>query len=302
MCNNKRNSTKPSLVTTLVVLAVCLVIVTGSTFSLFTSKTGTNIAITAGDVEMTATLGTLKLFSKGEEQTTGKFYNGGTATLNSEKTNLEITNITPGDSVELTINVVNSSTVDIQYRVNWIVTGDLAEALTATVDGNNITSGTSEWTLWAAEEVDNKSLTIAIELPLEAEDEWETLGANIAFNIEAVQANATGEYSPKAFVNTATGLQAAIDAGATEIVLNEDITLANGLVLNGDDTTTYSLRNTGKTYVFDLQGNTLTATGNRAYLFTVNGNANLIVKNGKLVAESTNHILNGTGASTGASS
>lgn len=60
--------------------------------------------------------------------------------------------------------------------------------------------------------------------------------------------------------------------------------------------------------VIDLNGFTATVTGDREKLFYVNTdddepqNINVTIKNGKLVAESTNHMLNGTGTSTGASS
>ena len=275
-----RNSNKSNIVTTVVVFLVCLVLVTGSTFSLFTSKTGTNIAVTTGNVEMVATIdaSTLALYSKGAAQT-GKFANGGTAAFNEAKTELTLTNITPGDSVEFDIVLENKSTVDLQYRVNWIVTGDLAEALTATVGGADITSGTSEWTLWKADATEKtQTLAIAIELPLDADDNWESLEANIAFNVEAVQANATGEYSPNAFVNTAAGLQAAINAGATEIILNEDVTLTESLVIPAAPAT-YSLRETPKTITLDLKGKTI--SNPNGYVIENQGNI-VITGNGTL--------------------
>ena len=280
-----RNSNKSSIVTTVVVFLVCLVLVTGSTFSLFTSKTGTNIAVTTGNVEMVATIdaSSLALYSKGAAQT-DKFANGGTAAFNDAKTELTLTNITPGDSVEFNIVLENKSTVDLQYRVNWIVTGDLAEALTATVGGADITSGTSEWTLWKADAAEmSQTLSISIELPLEADDNWESLEANIAFNVEAVQANATGEYSPNAFVNTAAGLQAAIDAGATEIILNDDVTLTDTLVIPVAPAT-YSLRNTVAPVVIDLNGNTLSTVDKNVVR---NDGSPLVIKNGTISRSGT---------------
>ena len=115
MCKNY-DSSKRSLVTTLIVVAVCLVIVTGSTFSLFTSKTGANIAITSGNVELTATINqALKLYSKDAYLGDGVtvFENGGTAELVDNNKALTLTNITPGDKVELTINMVILFRIDI---------------------------------------------------------------------------------------------------------------------------------------------------------------------------------------------
>ena len=81
-----------------------------------------------------------------------------------------------------------------------------------------------------------------------------------------------------------------------------DITSENGFVISGTETIAYSSRSTTNPIVINLNGNTLTATGKRAYLFTVEGDASVTILNGKLVAESTNGMLNGTGTSTGASS
>ena len=253
MC--RRESTRPSLVTTLVVLAICLVIVTGSTFSLFTSQTGANIAITAGNVEMVATLGDIMLYSKDVAQT-NNFENGGTAELTNENKTLTITNITPGDKIQLTINLENGSNVDVAYRVTWAIKGELAKVLTATVDGKDFTTGTSEWTTWTTSEGTTKNIAVIVEFPMGLENvdynSYQGKTAEIDFAVEAVQANGTAEYSPKAYVNTVEGLQDAIDAGATEIVLNEDIELEEPLIIGGN---TYSLRTGPQILTFDLNGN-----------------------------------------------
>jgi len=247
MCKNF-NSGKRSLVTTLIVVAVCLVIVTGSTFSLFTSKTGANIAVTAGNVQLTATIDdtSLKLYSMGVEQTAEpmKFENGGTAGFNADATTLTLTNITPGDKVTFEIDVTNFSNVDIQYRVTWAVSGKLAEVLTATVGGEDITSGTSEWYSWTPADADTKTLELAIEFPTglfgtdyEQYVPYMGEGAEITFNVEAVQANATLEYDPTAYVSTAEAFKAAITSGATKIVINKDIELAECVEISGKEIT-----------------------------------------------------------------
>ena len=281
-------SNRKSVATTLAILVICLVIVTGSTFSLFTSGTGSNIAITAGNVEMVATIDSLTLYSKGEQQT-GKFQNGGTATLNDEKTELAFSNITPGDSAVITIKLENKSTVDLAYRVNWIVSGELADALTATAGGKDITSGTSEWTNWLATAEKSQTLEIAIELPLTAGNEWMNKSANIAFNVEAVQANGTGEYSSVAFVNTEAGLQAAVNSGATEIILNNDIDLSNSLVIGTPDASAYrrvlSAKATSGAIKLNLNGHTIKAANEEA---TIVNYANVVLTGGKIEADVEN--------------
>ncbi|MBO7196040.1 MAG: hypothetical protein J6V80_01770 [Clostridia bacterium] len=264
---------KRSVVATLIVCLVCLVIVTGSTFSLFTSESNVNIAVTSGEVKMTAAIAqnSLKLYSKGADQTTtGKFANGGFATL--EPGSLTLTNITPGDGVTFNISLTNSSNVDIAYRVVWTYEGKLGEALIATANGADITSGTSQWITWT--EQGTETIEMAIDLPIETGNEYQGEKASIEFYVEAVQANGTGDWKKDAYVNTADGLQAAVNSGATEITLNDDIDLENTLVF-APSSTTYSLRSTP--IVLDLNGNTLSVSdmnairNDGAYLQVING-------------------------------
>ena len=230
MCNNKnkkRNSNvnnKRSLVTTLVVLAVCLVIVTGSTFSLFTSSTGVNIAVTAANVKLVATInqGSMKFISMGETQAEQKFANGGTANLDDNGT-FQISNITPGDRLEFDIDLENTSTIDIKYRVKWIIDGELAGALTATADDKDITVGTSEWTLWEASDADNGKIEVAVEFPAGVQGvDYNALQgktAKIDFIVEAVQGNGTDGYETLVYVNNQETLQAALDNAAPNTVI-----------------------------------------------------------------------------------
>ena len=228
----KRNSNvnnKRSLIATLVVLAVCLVIVTGSTFSLFTSSTGVNIAVTAANVKMVATINqdSLEFYSMGDLQAEKKFANGGTAYL--ENGTFQISNITPGDKLVFDIDIQNTSTIDVKYRVKWIIDGELAGALTATADGNDITLGTSEWTLWEASAADNGKIEVAVEFPAGVKGvDYNALQgktAKINFVVEAVQGNGTGGYDTLVYVNNRETLQAALD----NLAPNTTIRLAPGV-------------------------------------------------------------------------
>ncbi|MBO7196041.1 MAG: hypothetical protein J6V80_01775, partial [Clostridia bacterium] len=157
-----RQMNKRSVITTIVVFVVCLIIVTGSTFSLFTSESNVNIAITSGKVEMLAEIDTdsLKLYSKGVEQTKTDengnrlFQNSGYAVLGAKT--LDITNITPGDKAIFEIELNNTSNINIQYCVTWTVEtlngGDesLANALVATADGTSISTLEPTYTPWIA--------------------------------------------------------------------------------------------------------------------------------------------------------
>ena len=200
MCRNY-NSNKRSIWTTIVIAVLCLVIVTGSTFSLFTSKSGTDIAITSGNLDMTAMIDadSLVLYSMGA-QMTRNFANGGYAAFNNAKTELSLNKITPGDSARFNIVLTNNSNIDFKYRVTCEVEGILSEILVATVNSTLIVSGQSEWMTWN-EEGNTKILAIEISLPtglfgdeFSGYDAYKGQSATIAFAVEAVQANGVEEY------------------------------------------------------------------------------------------------------------
>ena len=138
-----RNSNKSSIVTTLVVALVCLVIITGSTFSLFTSEDGLDISVTSGNVDVQAIVGEYTLTSMGKTMDNGTFENGGTVQFVDGR--FTISNITPGDYVNIPVTITNNSTVKVMYRIIWEVEGPLAGILTAEVDGTQIVNNIGEW-------------------------------------------------------------------------------------------------------------------------------------------------------------
>ena len=54
---------KKVLLSAVVTIALCLCLIAGSTFALFTSKSETNIAVTAGNVDVTASVKDFMLYS-----------------------------------------------------------------------------------------------------------------------------------------------------------------------------------------------------------------------------------------------
>ena len=107
------------LLSAVLTIALCVSVISGATFALFTSEAQTNIAVTAGKVNVEAMIdeASLELYSMDKAQT-GKFENGGTAgfaTVNNAHT-LTLTNITPGDAVKFNVVVTNNSNVAIKYR------------------------------------------------------------------------------------------------------------------------------------------------------------------------------------------
>ena len=136
---------KKVLLSSLATIALCLSLIAGATFALFTSKSTSSIEVTAGEVKIEAAIdSTLKTWSLGETENDARtdktFTNGGTVELVDGK--LIINSMTPGDTVQFKINVTNDSNVAIKYRVVATSTNggtdvDLSDALVtvAGIDG-----------------------------------------------------------------------------------------------------------------------------------------------------------------------
>ena len=133
---------KKFLFSSILTIAICLCLIVGSTFALFTSNTGVDISVEAGKVNVVAKIeGDLQVKSLKETdyRTSNTFTNGGTANVDTDGV-LVIKRMTPGDEVKFTIKVVNNSNVAIQYKLNAVSqlvddTGtvkDLSEALVIT--------------------------------------------------------------------------------------------------------------------------------------------------------------------------
>ena len=111
------------LVSSIITIAVCLCLIGGSTFALFTSKTTTNIAVTSGNVNVSASIiddATYPLLKKslGDSSfTTDALDNGGSVSLDANTGKLTLSNLTPGDAVSFKINVANTGNVPVKYRV-----------------------------------------------------------------------------------------------------------------------------------------------------------------------------------------
>ena len=280
---------KKALISSILTIALCLSLIAGSTFALFTHVTDFNIAVTSGNVEILATAKISAVYSAkgttgeaddkylvdkdGYNYTHGdplnKFSNGGTATIESGV--LKIARITPGDRVDFNINVENKSTVTIAYRYK-ITANDpsLATGMVVTVDGKSyeaLKSYTSAWFIAEAPDgtpnpIDPKP--VSVELPVYAGNEYESKSVEYTVVVEAVQSNAV--VKNEAQVTVYPTMNAVKDSVANdgEVVLvgNGDLDM-DGMALNG------SVFNNGNVTVSDGAIN-VEAVG-----FQNNGNATL---------------------------
>ena len=218
------------LLTSMVTIVLCLCLIAGSTYALFTSETEMNIAVTSGKVEIVAdaslnTVYSAKIAADGatdllpgedgnafaaygnnyvhEDQHGNTFANGGTAVY--EDGTLTISKITPGDKVDFNVGVTNNSNVAIQYRYKVkleqdkivLVGGEmyyLGQALVVTLNGTEITLNGEEYVSdWISIEGGDPiaDVALSIELPVWVGNEYQDLGeTKFYIQVEAVQANA----------------------------------------------------------------------------------------------------------------
>lgn len=220
---------KKILLSSIVTIGLCLCMIAGSTFALFTDTATNNIAVTSGTVDISASLSDLQLYSitdgtdtnnsgsvnlfgdtyyyieDGYTSTTA-FLNGGTASFTQDNDGnnigLTLTNITPGDRAEFTVDGTNNSNVNTNVRlvINNVVTtagvdgtADIINNIVVKFGGQTITlaagsdnSFTSDWIFAGTADF---SYTVSVSLPVEAGNECQ--GESITFDIvlQAVQAN-----------------------------------------------------------------------------------------------------------------
>jgi len=190
------------LVSSLLTIAMSASLAVGGTYALFTSEDSVNIAVTSGKVAVTAKVneGSVKTYSMDVEQTAGAFENGGSATYDATTGDLTLTNVTPGDKVEFTVDVTNESTVAIVYRVHTFISGELAGYLETEATFNGVTGAikkdVSDWQAVAAQGTID-SIPMSIELPEDTPNAAQGKNATVSVTVEAVQGNGAAALIPE---------------------------------------------------------------------------------------------------------
>ena len=201
---------KKVLLSSILTIALCLCLIAGSTFALFTSTTKVDISVTAAKVKMEASISELTLYSvqataggsivdefggqyKYVDRTAAQaFANGGTAVF--EDATLKLDRITPGDKVSFNIEGANTSDVTIQYRyvVECLSGEKLMSGLLVTIGDTTypiLDSYTSVWnTLTPGSDI--TPVPVVIEFPVTAGNEYQELSTEIKVTVEAIQGNA----------------------------------------------------------------------------------------------------------------
>lgn len=208
---------KKILISSIAMIALCLCIIAGSTFALFTDEASVSIAVTAGDLDVTAEIigGTERMVSLGDYTSVEAltpaafvntaFDNGGSAILGTgpeadggnglEAGKLFISGMTPGDGVCFQVRVENTGDVALQYTVKATPgqdTDNFYSALDVIVYDENGAAlanntyaevgGAGEFTTFYVAVVFPNSFT-------EDQNVYQGATVDINFTIEVVQAN-----------------------------------------------------------------------------------------------------------------
>lgn len=249
---------KKILLSSIVTIALCLCMIVGSTFALFTSEKKLDVEVTAGEVTIDAELKNFKLWSvtpdangtvadeNGDtysyvDPTTqgvpaNTFLVGGTGTNDGELIKLD--RIVPGDKVSFTIDTANTSdvTIWVRYTIKVADYTRLASGMVLNVNGTEYTGVASYTSVWTRLVKDANIDPVAIELglPVFAGNEYQKGEVSYIVNVEAVQGNASVDNSyttpiveiPTAIIDDGDDLQNSVDTAVDGdiIYINDDIT------------------------------------------------------------------------------
>lgn len=238
------------LVSSILTIALCLSMIAGSTFALFTSESKVNVAVTSGEVKVVATASNLK-YTSDLGSTLGQ------ATLSDKADSITVEGFTPGDRVSFDITVANESTVAINYRTVVTISDELAPALVVSFDDEKSEGHKSAWTKLDAD-ADPEKVTVSIYFP-DADNNNDYMGktCNISYVVEAVQGNTVPVESFEELTSNS--------GTSGSYTVQGDIETDNMLYF-GPDTTN----------VVNLQGN-LTATNSARPAITSQSNSDIVI-------------------------
>ncbi len=202
---------KKVLAISIITIMLCVAVIAGATFALFTDNGGVDIAVTSGKVSVSAAVDTnsMTLYSPASVNENGEvvnaenaasqtaFANGGTAKVD-EYGALSLGGLTPGDKAEFQIKITNNSDVNYKQRVSFALSsGDevlynqLLVGIKTQEDGeyDYYTGGYTAWESKSAN-TEEETLYVTVELPAYTGNSAKGKQCALSFAVEAVQGNA----------------------------------------------------------------------------------------------------------------
>lgn len=220
---------KKTLLSSILVIALCLSLIAGSTFALFTSESKVNAAFTAGNVDIVATIENEIYWS-----TLGALLPESKCEVSTEKNTITLNLMAPGDVLEFDIVLTNNSDLSVYYRtiVAKVADAGLWNGLVVTIDDVTFTGTAdkySDWDLITPAE-DGATVHVRVELPETAGNEYETTSCEFSYSVQAVQGNAN-------LLASTADVQGKLDNGGLISQFNDTLALNDMLGLSENATT-----------------------------------------------------------------
>lgn len=199
---------KSVILTAALSIALCVSVAVGATFALFATKDEVNIAATAANVKVTATIDNVKAHSPAgianvkdgavitdpseAARDDNTFAAGGKVVVGDD--GLTLDRMAAGDSVSFRINIKNYSNIDTKYRtiVSCAEDNGLFDGLEMQI-GDDVTASVSEWQPLPAASAEGDTIDTIdckITLPSTAGTAYDGKSCKISFKVESVQSNA----------------------------------------------------------------------------------------------------------------
>lgn len=235
------------VVSALLAIMLCVSLIAGATFALFTSESKTNVAVTSGKVDVKASIVNFKSshpvsIDMGTKEPSDTYLDGfwgglDLASYNAETNSIELNKMVAGDKVTFDLVITNYSTVPVKFKTTYTATGDqdLLDVLDISV-GNS----TGWISLDAASEGGSvvNTLNCYVEMPCSANVQGKSCA--LSFLVEAVQGNADVDvdnsvvYISNAdeFIAFANGVNSGVNYEHKSVYLTNDIDLT-GKTFNG---------------------------------------------------------------------
>ena len=234
------------LVSAIATTAVCASMIAGSTFALFTSEDQVDITVSSGNVSITADVNgsiktpvSIKKTNDGYE--IGEYETSTSAGFNATSDGLiNVTNVIPGDKVELTVGVENTGSVKAKYNftLECVEGVALMNKLVVDVEEDTVdaTDGVKKYTSdWAEIDAGAKATyTLTLELPASLDNAYKNLSTKIKTTVFAVQYNADMS-NPENNVEKFPVVEGTADlTKGGMLVLNSDLALTDTVTFDKD--------------------------------------------------------------------
>ncbi|MBR2377325.1 MAG: SipW-dependent-type signal peptide-containing protein [Clostridia bacterium] len=282
---------KKLLLTSILSLLMCVSLIAGATFALFTSEANVNMTVTSGEVKIEAKISGTQYKTLTEDYTdftgTKDLDLGGSISVTDDG-KVEFNKILPGDGIKFNIEVLNGSNVSVNYRT--VITNsatsnaDLFSVLAVKLNGEEFTGeAVSNWALLTSG-TNGNTVEVEVELP-DTVDGEEYMNKTCEFNVlvEAVQGNApvanvnaSGTTKDETIVEDAKGNEAVAPAGVQLNDGEKTLTLqVKELAEEDANTGNFSFGDDATVYAYDVKVPEVAEDNDEEIIVTIKVPANL---------------------------